>query len=412
MVFGEGLPTRFSLGGQNYNFLSGGFDVVAHELTHARHRVHLEPDLPERVGRAERVVLRHHGHQRRVLRPQHAAAAIAPADYLIGEDIVTPARAGAPDRPPLDVRSALVRRPRPLLDPLHRSGGQRRRAHQLGHPQPRLLPGHRGRHQPHLGPGRHRRRRRQPRADRAHLLSRLHQLPDAERHVRAGPPGDAARRVRAVRRRQRRRSAPCSRRGRPWGSTDAPASSSVRHWRPSCGSSAASPSRCSACAAESAAQAVIKPVGPNSPVVDPGAPADAGEGGADRARSSSASTRRISPRRGPSTTTAPSTSTPRRRASRATTRSSRASASMPGRFVRIWKGLAAGVAFTSYSDSRDIEIEASLPHPLKFNSPRTITGTAGRRPRGDRRRTSRSPTSCRSARSCRRWSSAARASSR
>jgi hypothetical protein len=47
-----------------------------------------------------------------------------------------------------------------------------------------------------------------------------------------------------------------------------------------------------------------------------------------------------------------------------------------GAFVRVWKGLAAGVAFTSYSDSRDIEIEASLPHPLKFTSPRTITGTA------------------------------------
>jgi len=46
-----------------------------------------------------------------------------------------------------------------------------------------------------------------------------------------------------------------------------------------------------------------------------------------------------------------------------------------GAIVRIWKGLGAGVAFTSYSDSRDIEIEASLPHPLIFNSPRTITGT-------------------------------------
>jgi hypothetical protein len=48
-----------------------------------------------------------------------------------------------------------------------------------------------------------------------------------------------------------------------------------------------------------------------------------------------------------------------------------------GAIVRIWKGIGAGVAFTSYSDSRDIEIEASLPHPLKFNSPRTMTGTAG-----------------------------------
>ena len=47
-----------------------------------------------------------------------------------------------------------------------------------------------------------------------------------------------------------------------------------------------------------------------------------------------------------------------------------------GVFVRVWKGLAAGVAFTSHTDSRDIEVEASLPHPLKFNSPRTISGTA------------------------------------
>ena len=47
-----------------------------------------------------------------------------------------------------------------------------------------------------------------------------------------------------------------------------------------------------------------------------------------------------------------------------------------GAFVRVWKGLAAGVAFTSYSDSRDIVIDATLPHKLKFNSPRTISGTA------------------------------------
>jgi hypothetical protein len=47
-----------------------------------------------------------------------------------------------------------------------------------------------------------------------------------------------------------------------------------------------------------------------------------------------------------------------------------------GAFVRVWKGLAAGVAFTSYSDSRDIVIDGTLPHPLKFNSPRAISGTA------------------------------------
>jgi hypothetical protein len=47
-----------------------------------------------------------------------------------------------------------------------------------------------------------------------------------------------------------------------------------------------------------------------------------------------------------------------------------------GAIVRVWKGLGVGVAFTSYSDSRDIEVEASLPHPLKFNSARAVTGTA------------------------------------
>ena len=35
MVFGEGIPTRFSVNGQNFNYWSAGFDVVAHELSHA-----------------------------------------------------------------------------------------------------------------------------------------------------------------------------------------------------------------------------------------------------------------------------------------------------------------------------------------------------------------------------------------
>ena len=47
-----------------------------------------------------------------------------------------------------------------------------------------------------------------------------------------------------------------------------------------------------------------------------------------------------------------------------------------GGFVRVWRGLAAGVAFTSHSDSRDIAIEASLPHPLVFGRNRSIEGTA------------------------------------
>lgn len=34
MAFGEGLPPNVTLGGQNWDFLAGGIDVVGHELTH------------------------------------------------------------------------------------------------------------------------------------------------------------------------------------------------------------------------------------------------------------------------------------------------------------------------------------------------------------------------------------------
>jgi bacillolysin len=34
MVYGEGLPPNVRLGGQNWNYLAGSLDVVAHELTH------------------------------------------------------------------------------------------------------------------------------------------------------------------------------------------------------------------------------------------------------------------------------------------------------------------------------------------------------------------------------------------
>jgi hypothetical protein len=47
-----------------------------------------------------------------------------------------------------------------------------------------------------------------------------------------------------------------------------------------------------------------------------------------------------------------------------------------GAFVRVWKGLAVGAAFTTHKDDRDLVIEGSLPHPLLFNQPRTIEGTA------------------------------------
>jgi thermolysin len=94
MVFGEGLPTRFSLGGQNYNFWSGGYDVVAHELTHAvteftsnliyqNESGALNEAFSDIMGTSAEFHARATGRSDRT------------ADYLIGEDVVTPARAGA-----------------------------------------------------------------------------------------------------------------------------------------------------------------------------------------------------------------------------------------------------------------------------------------------------------------------------
>ncbi len=131
-----------------------------------------------------------------------------------------------------------------------------------------------------------------------------------------------------------------------------------------------------ACAGESAAQAVIKPVGPNSPVVTQGRrPTPAKAAPAERIIVSiNASYLTASRTFDDDRTFDLYTETARFSSDYSVEPSVGVDA---GAFVRIWKGLAAGVAFTSYSDSRDIEIEASLPHPLKFNSPRTITGTAG-----------------------------------
>ena len=94
MVFGEGIPTRFSLNGQNYNYFAAGFDVVAHELSHAvteftssliyqNESGALNESFSDIMGTGAEYYVRSTGRSDRA------------ADYLIGEDIVTPARPGA-----------------------------------------------------------------------------------------------------------------------------------------------------------------------------------------------------------------------------------------------------------------------------------------------------------------------------
>jgi len=94
MVFGEGVPTRFTLNGQNINYFAAGFDVVAHELSHAvteftssliyrNESGALNESFSDIMGTGAEYYVRSTGRSDRT------------ADYLIGEDIVTPARPGA-----------------------------------------------------------------------------------------------------------------------------------------------------------------------------------------------------------------------------------------------------------------------------------------------------------------------------
>ena len=119
-----------------------------------RDRVHVEPDLPQRVGRAERGVLRHHGHQRRVLLPAGRQRRPAGPTTCCGEDVVKPG----------GLRS--MENPQAYGDPDHYSrrflgtadnGGVHINS---GHREPGVLPRDRRRHEPHVGPGGPGRRRR------------------------------------------------------------------------------------------------------------------------------------------------------------------------------------------------------------------------------------------------------------
>ena len=114
MVFGEGLPTRIPLGGQNYNYFSAGYDIVAHELTHAvteftsgliyqNESGALNEAFSDMMAVGAEYYVRATGRSDRA------------ADYLIGEDAVTPAAPGAP----AGIRS--MSDPRAFGDPDHYS---------------------------------------------------------------------------------------------------------------------------------------------------------------------------------------------------------------------------------------------------------------------------------------------------
>ena len=89
MVYGEGLPSDLTAGGQHWNYLSGALDVVAHELTHGitdftsgliyeNEPGALNESFSDMMGTAVEFYY------------QQAGSGPQQADYLIGEDVVTP----------------------------------------------------------------------------------------------------------------------------------------------------------------------------------------------------------------------------------------------------------------------------------------------------------------------------------
>ena len=89
MVYGEGLPFTITAGGQRWNFLSGAVDVVAHELSHGvtdftsgllyrNESGALNESFSDMMGTAVEFYY------------QPPGSGSMQADYLIGEDVVTP----------------------------------------------------------------------------------------------------------------------------------------------------------------------------------------------------------------------------------------------------------------------------------------------------------------------------------
>jgi len=89
MVYGEGLPTNATLGGQRWNYLAGSLDVVAHELTHgvtdyssgliySNESGALNEAFSDIMSNAV------------VYYYQQPGTGAGTADYIVGNDVVTP----------------------------------------------------------------------------------------------------------------------------------------------------------------------------------------------------------------------------------------------------------------------------------------------------------------------------------
>ena len=94
MVFGDGLASRFVFGGQRVNYFSAGFDIVAHELTHAvteysSDLVYLNESGALNEAFSDVMAVGAEYYVRATGRSDRTP------DYIIGEDVFTPSSAAA-----------------------------------------------------------------------------------------------------------------------------------------------------------------------------------------------------------------------------------------------------------------------------------------------------------------------------
>ena len=133
---------------RTFTYLAASLDIVAHELTHGVTESSSGLIYMNESGALNEAFSDIMGASVEFFY-QPVGSGLGQAEYLIGEDSF----AALWRRPQ---RHSIVREPaRPTAIPITTASGspapgQRRRAHQLEHREPRVLPGHRGRHEPRV----------------------------------------------------------------------------------------------------------------------------------------------------------------------------------------------------------------------------------------------------------------------
>jgi thermolysin len=89
MVYGEGLPPNLTLGGQRWNYLAGSLDVVAHELTHGVTDYSSDLIYANESGALNEAFSDIMGVSA-VFFYQQPGSGAGTADYIIGNDVITP----------------------------------------------------------------------------------------------------------------------------------------------------------------------------------------------------------------------------------------------------------------------------------------------------------------------------------